>query len=59
VLRKILGAKYGDVRGNWINLHGEKGRNLHSTPNIMMVIKSWRMRWAGKVACIGGEEKCI
>jgi hypothetical protein len=44
--------------GGWRRLHNEKLRNLYVSPNIIMVIKSWRMKWAGHVACMR-SEKCI
>jgi len=40
-------------------LHNEKHYDLYSSPNIVRVIKSRRMRWSGHVARIGGEESCI
>jgi hypothetical protein len=33
--------------------------DLYSSPNIVRVIKSRRMRWAGHVAPMGGEERCV
>ena len=40
-------------------LHNEKHYDLYSSPNIVRVIKSRRMRWSWHVARIGGEERCI
>ena len=40
-------------------LHNEKHYDLYSSPNIVRVIKSRRMRWSWHVARIGGEESCI
>jgi hypothetical protein len=40
--------------GEWIKLHNEELRNLHSTPNIIRVFKSGRMRWVGHVMHMGG-----
>jgi hypothetical protein len=57
-LRRIFGPKT-DVTGEWRRLHNEKLYALYSSPNINRVIKSRIMRWAGHVACMGGEEKCI
>jgi len=37
----------------------EELNNLYSSPNIVRVIKSIRMRWAGHVACMGEERGCI
>jgi hypothetical protein len=39
-------------------LHNEELRDLHSSPRIIRIIKSRRMRWAGDVARMGGKEKC-
>jgi hypothetical protein len=40
-------------------IHNEELDGLYRSPNIIRVIKSRRMRWAGQVACMGGEERCI
>jgi hypothetical protein len=50
VLRRIFGPKRDDVTGDWRKLHNEELHNLYSSPNIMRMIKSRRMRWAGHVA---------
>jgi hypothetical protein len=48
VLKKIFGPKMeGD--GSWIKLHNDELHSLYSSPNIVRVIKSRRMRWAGHV----------
>jgi hypothetical protein len=49
VLRGIFGPKRDEVTGEWRRLHSEKLYDLYS-PNILQVIKSRRMRWAGHVA---------
>jgi hypothetical protein len=55
VLRKIFGPKReGD--GSWRKLHNDELHNLYSSPNIVRVIKSRRMRWAGHVARVGRGE---
>jgi hypothetical protein len=52
-LRKIFGPKR-DEDGSWRKLHNDELHNLYSSPNIVRVIKSRRMRWAGHVvACMG------
>jgi hypothetical protein len=53
VLRRIFGPKRDEVTGEWRKLHSEELNNLHSLPNIMRVIKSRRMKWAGYVARMG------
>jgi hypothetical protein len=55
VLRGIFGPKRDEVTGKWRRLHNEELNDLYSSPNIIRVIKSRRMRWAGHVACM--EEK--
>jgi hypothetical protein len=50
VLRRIFGPKRDEVTGYWKKLHNEELHNLYSSSNIIRVIKSRRMRWAGHVA---------
>jgi len=52
-LRRIFGPKRDQVTGEWGKLHKEELNDLYSSPNIVQVIKSRRMRWAGNVARIG------
>ena len=59
VPRRIFGPKSDGVTGEWRKLHNEELNGLHSSPNIIQVIKSRRMRWAGHVACMEGQEMCI
>jgi hypothetical protein len=56
VLRKIFGPKRDEVRGDWEKLHNEEIHNLYSSPNIIRMIKSRRMRWAGHVARMGAKR---
>jgi hypothetical protein len=53
ILRKIFGSKREEVAGGWRRLYNEKLHNLYASLNIMRVIKSRRMRFAGHVARIG------
>jgi len=50
VLRRIFGPKKDVVTGEWRSLHNAEFHNPYFTPNIIQVIKSRRMRWAGHVA---------
>jgi hypothetical protein len=59
VLRKIFGPRRDEVTGGWRELHNEELHNLYSSPTIIRVIKSRRMRWAGHVARMGGDEECV
>ena len=56
VLRRIFGPRRDEVTGEWRRLHNEELNDLYSSPNIMRVIKSRRMRWAGHVARMGEER---
>jgi len=53
VLRRVFGSKRDEVTGEWRKLHNEDLRDLYSLPNIVRVVKSRRMRWAGHVASMG------
>jgi hypothetical protein len=52
VLRRIFGPKR-EEDGSWRKLHNDELHSLCSSLNIVRVIKSRRMRWAGRVACMG------
>ena len=53
VLRRIFGPKRDGITGEWRKLHDEELNDLYCSPNIVRVIKSRRMRWAGHVARMG------
>jgi len=59
VLRGIFGSKRDEVTGEWRKLHNEELNDLYCSPNIVRVIKSSRMRWAGHVARMGEEKMRI
>jgi hypothetical protein len=48
---RIFGPKR-EEDGSWRKLHNDELHSLYSSPNIVSVIKSRRMRWAGHVACM-------
>jgi hypothetical protein len=56
VLRRIFGPKRNEATGEWRRLHNEELDDLYSSPNIIRVIKSRRMRWAGHVARMGKSQ---
>jgi hypothetical protein len=47
VLRRIFGPKKNEVTGEWRELNIEELRDLYSSPSIIRIIKSRRMKWAG------------
>jgi hypothetical protein len=53
VLRRVFGPKRDKVTGEWRKLHNEELSDLYSLPDIVRVVKSRRMRWAGHVARMG------
>jgi hypothetical protein len=57
MLRRIFGSKREEDR-SWRKFHNEL-HSLYSSPNVVRVIKSRRMRWTGHVACMGEREKCL
>jgi hypothetical protein len=59
VLRRIFGPRRDEVTGEWRRLHSEEINVLYSSPNIVRVIKSRRMRWAGQGARMGEEKGYI
>ena len=59
MLRRVFGPKREEVTGEWRKLHNEDLSGLSSLPNIVWVLKSRRMRWAGHVAPMGqGRGVC-
>jgi len=56
VLRRIFGPRRDEVTGEWRRLHNKELNDLHSSHNIVRMIKSRRMKWAGLVARMGEER---
>ena len=56
LLRRIFGLRRDEVTGDWRRLHNKKLNDLYCLPNIVRVIKSRRMRWAGHVARMGEKR---
>jgi hypothetical protein len=56
VLRRMFGPKRDKVTGSWRKLHNEELHNLYSSPSIIRMIKSRRIRWAGHVARMGEKR---
>jgi hypothetical protein len=56
VLRKIFGPKGDEVTVEWRKLHNEELNDMYCSPNIVRVIKSRRIRWAGHVARMGDRR---
>jgi len=52
-LWRIFGPKRDEITGEWRKLHNEELNDLYCSPNIVRLIKSRRMGWAGHVARIG------
>jgi len=59
VLRRIFGRRREEVTGEWRRLYNVELNDMCSSSNIVRVIKSRRMRWAGHVARMGEERECV
>ena len=55
---RIFGTKWNEVTGEWRKLHHEELNDLYSSPHIVRVMKSRRMRWAERAAR-RGERRCV
>jgi len=58
VLKRIFGSKRDEITGEWRKLCNEELNDLYSSPNIVRVIKSRRMGWAGHAARME-EKRCV
>jgi hypothetical protein len=56
VLRRIFGPKRDEVTGEWRKLHNE---DLYSSPSIIRIMMSRRIRWAGHVAQMGLKNRVL
>jgi len=56
VLRRIFGPGRDVVTVDWRKLHNEELNDLYSSPNVLRMIRSRRMRWTVHVACIGERK---
>jgi hypothetical protein len=57
VLSRIPGLKRNQMLGGWSKLHNEEFHNMYSSASIIRMIKSKRMRWAGRVVSRVGEKR--
>jgi hypothetical protein len=58
IFRGLVNVHGDEVTGEWRKLHNEELNDLYSGPNIVRMIKSRNMRWAGHVARMGKGEVC-
>jgi hypothetical protein len=58
VLKTVFGPKREEVVGGWKKFYNEECHNLYASLDVIRVIKSKGVRWAGHVAHMG-DEKCI
>jgi hypothetical protein len=56
VLRRIFGPKRDEMTGEWRKLHNEELQDLYSSPSIIRMVNTRRMRWAGHVTLMGEKR---
>jgi len=59
VQRETFGSKRNDVTGDWRRLCNWELNALYCSPNFILLLNSGIIRWAGHVACMGKDERCI
>jgi hypothetical protein len=57
VLWRIFEPERDETSGEWRKLHNKERNDIYSTPNVILVIKSRRMRWAGLVVVMGEKRR--
>jgi hypothetical protein len=58
VLRRIFGRKKDEVTGRWNKPHKKKLRDLYSSPGIIIMIMSKRLRWVGQFLTTNLTQEC-
>jgi hypothetical protein len=58
-MSRIFAPKRDEVTAGWRKLHNDELRNLYSSPSIIRMIRSKRIRWAGNLARMRGEEEFV
>jgi len=56
MLRKVLGPEREELMTGWRKLHDGQHHDLHLSPDVNWVIRSWQMRCAGQVAHVGEKR---
>jgi hypothetical protein len=56
VLRRVFGPKRDEIIGRWTKLHNDERHNLYSSPSVINMITSRRMKWVGQVGRIGEKR---
>ena len=54
-----FGPKWGEITGERSSLKNDNLHDLYTSPNVIRVIKSRIIRWAGQAARVGGQDSCI
>jgi hypothetical protein len=52
---RLFGPKRDEITGEWRKLHNEQLNDPYSSPNVVQIMKSRRMRWGGECRTYGGE----